>query len=598
MDALLLIAAKSLLIAGGALLLIKLAHRRSAADRSLIAHLGLAAILLLPLAAIALPALTVEAPAMLAGSEPAAAAPAPLEISATGPIAAAQGAADLARFPVAQQQPTVAAPIDWLAWAYGFPAGLLLLLTLIALARLFSLKARATVLVDTKWLSALAHAQRRMGFKSGTALLTSDELPSPISWGLMRPVILLNTSAAEARRDAEAIIAHELAHVASLDWAKLLLSRVTVALFWFNPLVWVLAREAHQLREEAADDAVLQCDIEDTDYANLLVGVARHECRGLLIGAHGVAPGRHSLTRRVRRVLDSALARAPGGWRWTSAAGFFAVGMVVPIAALQLVAPAPATASANAPATPRQTVQAAAPAAVAHSPAMAAGAAAIVAAEAPAKAAPAGKEERDRDLDASIDKSIVADVDVDVDVDVDLDAKRSSGNQVRVAAARAPIAPIPPLPPRPRSATDREIEQIISARVHRVDAAYISQMRAASPRLAQLPMDKLIALKIHGVTPSFVRELTAAGYASLDADQIVNAAIHGVSPGYVRAMAQAGVPRMAFDQLVQMKVLGVSPDYVRKLRATGFMNLTTSQIMNMRVHGVDPEDLRAARDSP
>ena len=52
-----------------------------------------------------------------------------------------------------------------------------------------------------------------------------------------------------------------------MDWIKLLLARVATALFWFNPLVWVLAREAHQLREETADDAVLAADISDTDYA-------------------------------------------------------------------------------------------------------------------------------------------------------------------------------------------------------------------------------------------------------------------------------------------------------------------------------------------
>ena len=201
------------------------------------------------------------------------------------------------------------------------------------------------MLVEPHWLSALAHAQRRMGFKNGTALLTSDELPSPVSWGLFRPVILLNSEAAESHAEAEAIIAHELAHVANFDWAKLLLARVAVALFWFNPLVWLLAREAHQLREEAADDAVLAADIDDTDYAKLLVGVARHECRGLLIGAHGVAPAKNSLARRIKRVLDGALERAPGGWRWTSAAAFFAAGMAVPVAALQVVAPSGETAA-------------------------------------------------------------------------------------------------------------------------------------------------------------------------------------------------------------------------------------------------------------
>ena len=227
------------------------------------------------------------------------------------------------------------------AWtaAYALPACLLLLITFIAFFRLMALHARADVLVDGHWLSALARAQRRMGFKHGTALLTSDELASPISWGLIRPVILLNSRAVEASGEAEAIIAHELAHVARMDWIKLLLARIATALFWFNPLVWMLAREAHQLREEAADDSVLASDIVDTDYAQLLVGVARHECPSLLLGAHGVAPSKSSLARRVARVLDGKLVRGPvaGSFALTVFAGALIV--ATPLAALTLTSP-------------------------------------------------------------------------------------------------------------------------------------------------------------------------------------------------------------------------------------------------------------------
>ena len=336
------LAVKSLLIAGGTLLLLKLMHKRSSSDRSWVAHLGLLAILLLPLAAITLPALQVAGPSFLATDTTPNELPpvtAPTETVAEPEVA-----------PAASSFPEEAgfvggSAVDWAFWGYAGPASLLLLLTLIALGRLSVLKGRANVLVDAHWLQALARAQQRMGFKNGTALLTSNELKSPISWGLMRPVILLNTDATNAKDEAEAIIAHELAHVAGFDWAKLMLSRVTVALFWFNPLVWLLAREAHQLREEAADDAVLAANIEDTEYANLLVGIARHECRGMLLGAHGVAPGKGSLTRRVKRVLDAALDRAPGGWKWSSAAAFFAAGMTVPVAALQFVAPTTASAA-------------------------------------------------------------------------------------------------------------------------------------------------------------------------------------------------------------------------------------------------------------
>ena len=51
--------------------------------------------------------------------------------------------------------------------------------------RLFALKGRASDMVDPNCLTALARAQRRMGFKHGTALLSSDELPSPISCPLL-----------------------------------------------------------------------------------------------------------------------------------------------------------------------------------------------------------------------------------------------------------------------------------------------------------------------------------------------------------------------------------------------------------------------------
>src|SRR3546814_18073522 len=108
-----------------------------------------------------------------------------------------------------------------------------------------------------------------MDFKLGTGRLVSTELRSLISWGVLRPTIGLSPKAVAAASEAEAIIAHELAHVARLDWAKLLGARVACAVFWFNPLVWMLARDTLQLREEAADDAVLMADLDSPDYAPL-----------------------------------------------------------------------------------------------------------------------------------------------------------------------------------------------------------------------------------------------------------------------------------------------------------------------------------------
>ena len=209
---------KSALVSGGALLLLAALRRRSAAERACVAHFAMAAVLLVPLVVLSGPALEVP---LLAAEEPAPIYAPSSEIAATAAEPAAVQSA-----PAAEQaaQPWLDSETSLLL-AYGVPAALMLLVTLIAILRLFALRGRANVIVQPGWLSALAHAQRRMGYKHGTALLVSEELTSPVSWGVIRPVILLSEDALESPAVAEAIIAHELAHVARLDWLNLLVAR-------------------------------------------------------------------------------------------------------------------------------------------------------------------------------------------------------------------------------------------------------------------------------------------------------------------------------------------------------------------------------------
>ncbi len=571
MDALLPIAAKSFLVAGVALMILKLADKRSASQRSWIAHLGLAAALLLPFASMALPPLEVQRPAFLApaASEVAAApavAPAPAAAAKVNPKLDTESATTAGSFPPAAGAIDAARQVDWAFWLYAAPAALLLLLTLIALGRLFALRARASVLVEPHCLTALARAQHRMGFKHGTALLTSDELPSPISWGLMRPVILLNSEAAKSHDEAEAIIAHELAHVAGLDWAKLMLSRITVALFWFNPFVWLLAREAHQLREEAADDAVLGADIEDTDYARLLVGVARHECRGLLIGAHGVAPGRNSLSRRVRRVLDSSLARGPTGRAF--ALGMFAGAamLAAPLAALTLTTkPAePAAPVAQAPADPRVAVQASDP----QTPYYASEGSADAIEDAIVDHNTAGWDEAER-------RELAEDL---ADAREELREARESG-----ASAEAVRAAIANAVAVSRKASRIKPETAYSAMG--VTPQYAAAIRAASPRLARVGYDDLVAFKVHGVSPAYVRDLEASGLRGLSPDQLTTAAVHGVNARYVRSLAAVGYPNLSYKNVINMRIHDVTPEFVRSVQRRGAGNPSASQLIQMRIHG-------------
>lgn len=325
---------KSFLLAALLLGLLHLLNGRSASERSAIAHAGLLALLLLPAAVLAGPKFVVETPQLLPSVSDRAAPAANNGSPASRAPLLAEGGAPL-EFSSPEAGPTRTSGLVWLA--YIIPAFALLVVALLAVIRLQWLRRRATVLVEPAWLSALARAQRRMGIKYGTALLASGEVGSPVSWGVVRPVIMLGEDAKASPAAAEPIIAHELAHVAHLDWAKLLLGRLTTAVLWFNPFVWVLVRHCHQLREEAADDAVLASGVAEEDYAALLIAAARTDRRPRLVAANGVAPVRSSLLRRVARVLDAGTRRRRATISWSTGSALGVLLLAAPLAATALV---------------------------------------------------------------------------------------------------------------------------------------------------------------------------------------------------------------------------------------------------------------------
>lgn len=588
MDVLIGIALKSLLVAGLTLGLLHVLKNRSAAERSWVAHIGLLALVIMALAPVALPRWNVETPAFFehgtSTSEAVTGAAGAPTTDKRPPVAAFNKPALAVRHAALPSLDSTAA----LTAVYAVPAAILLFITLVALLRLVALRARAEVLVDGHWLSALARAQRRMGFKHGTALLTSNELASPISWGLVRPVILLNSRAVEASGEAEAIIAHELAHVARMDWIKLLLARFATALFWFNPFVWMLAREAHQLREEAADDSVLAADIADTDYAQLLVGVARHECPGLLLGAHGVAPSKNSLARRVARVLDGKSVRGPVARSFALGVFAGAVMVAAPLAALTLTPEGPKTATAG-----KSSISASEPAS-AYYPAV---------------------QDEPTDLPRIIAKGVTTSL-VTATAAIaphvaaagnDLVATSPSGATVRshngmtVATAQngATVTMYPPDATGRRrvvavssngstavsysdandsaDAADAEsggrayrtrdgaIDMAIGMKAVGLTPEYVAEMRAASPALRNATINDIMGLRAVGATPEYVREIASAGFGNLRPDELESARAVGLDPAYVRAIRSTGV-RATIDDLIELRAMGVRPGELARVR--------------------------------
>ena len=499
------LALKSLALAALILGILRLTRSRTPAERSLIAHLGLLAILLLPIGSILLPQW----------------APLPQDIFASNVVASQASeipvAARTLDIPAPAAEVAAAAPsfappslAELAVWIYALPLVLMFAMMAVAVFRLFAMRRRAEVLVDGAWLSALAEAQRRMGFKHGTALLVSEELRSPISWGVLRPTILLDPRAVSAVREAEAIIAHELAHVARLDWAKLFIARLACALFWFNPLVWLLARESHHLREEAADDAVLLTDIAGSDYATLLVNAARHDNRAVLIAAHGVAPAKNSLKRRVIRVLDANASRGPvgAGWGFLGLASVLAI--ATPLAAFTTVAERAELPGATVIDTERTTT------AIEHEPV-----------------------------------ALTRDAQATVSADDLVSMRAMDVTPADVAEMR-------------NSREGFDADDVIAAKATGITPDYMAEMRSV---FGAADADELVGASAVGVDVAYARAMRAAD-ASADLDAIIGARAVGLSPAYVREL-RAYFPRATLEDLISMRAVGVTGKFIEDMRASG-----------------------------
>ena len=135
----------------------------------------------------------------------------------------------------------------------------------------------------------------------------SDRLSVPLTCGVIRPFVLLPTD--WRTWDAEkldAVMAHEISHVARRDALTERLALLHRSLFWFSPLAWWLPRCLADLAEEASDEAALAAGTEPTKYAEVLLGFLEDlnsaSCRAHWQGVAMAQAG--SAEKRLDRILQ------------------------------------------------------------------------------------------------------------------------------------------------------------------------------------------------------------------------------------------------------------------------------------------------------
>jgi HEAT repeat protein len=186
----------------------------------------------------------------------------------------------------------------------------------------------------------LERIAEELGIRGPVRLLFSDRVAVPVTWGVLEPVVVLPIGAWEW--DAERsrlVLLHELAHVRRLDFMSWALAETAAALWWFHPLQWICRRRLRIEQERACDDVVLMGGVRPSDYASLLVEVARgFSSMEKSTGARAaIAMARPSaLGDRVESILAAGSRRLRLGRRSTAVIVLAVVALLLPIAAVHL----------------------------------------------------------------------------------------------------------------------------------------------------------------------------------------------------------------------------------------------------------------------
>jgi len=133
------------------------------------------------------------------------------------------------------------------------------------------------------------------------------------------------------------------------------------------------------------------------------------------------------------------------------------------------------------------------------------------------------------------------------------------------------------------------VDELIALKIQGITPEYIRQIRAEDLNAS---IDELISMKVQGITAEYIHQVRAM---KLDADAgaLIGMKVQGITPEYVEEMRKLGFEANA-GQLIGMKVLGVTPEYVREMNELN-IHLDAGAMMGMKVQGIQADYIKSIR---
>ena len=128
----------------------------------------------------------------------------------------------------------------------------------------------------------IADWMKQHPLKRAVQIRVSDKIAAPLTYGVLRPVILLPKCLDWTdEKNLRYILAHEFTHIRRFDIMKKWLLVAAVCVHWFNPLVWVMYILANRDIELSCDETVVRSfgETMKSSYALALIGMEERRSR-------------------------------------------------------------------------------------------------------------------------------------------------------------------------------------------------------------------------------------------------------------------------------------------------------------------------------
>ncbi|MEO1052772.1 MAG: M56 family metallopeptidase [Bacteroidota bacterium] len=194
---------------------------------------------------------------------------------------------------------------EWLLaiWMLGIALLLLTMLIEVVWLRIITMLGTSAV---PKNQSLFLQAKRQIKLSRKVKLVGSDKIQVPLTFGWLKPVVLVPVQASNwSDEQLNQMFLHELAHIKRWDYFTHLMVNLCTMIFWYNPLVWWMAKRHNTTMEMACDDLVLDQKVKASAYAMQLVEIARGTTQNNRIRKRAVALSSHSgLSKRIHSILS------------------------------------------------------------------------------------------------------------------------------------------------------------------------------------------------------------------------------------------------------------------------------------------------------